>query len=154
MFPHQKTVTNHAINFASKFPDKRLIVHYLQPHHPFIGPTGREKFDHESSSLIEVVRSSNASDEDLCKAYRENLQLVLGEVERLMAALNGKIIVTADHGEMLGDRHDYIPVRDYGHYAGIFNSETVNILLSISIKLSNYKSFQTLCFFLERIAET
>jgi len=29
--------------------------------------------------------------------------------------------VTADHGEMLGERHEYIPIREYGHPAGIWS---------------------------------
>lgn len=39
-------VTDRAIDAAKRYPNKRLIVHYLQPHYPFIGPTGRWVFDY------------------------------------------------------------------------------------------------------------
>jgi len=29
----------------AEYPNKRLFVHFLQPHYPFIGPIGREHFD-------------------------------------------------------------------------------------------------------------
>ena len=121
------TVTKAALEANQDYPNKRLIVHYLQPHHPFIGPTGREHFNQQSSSLIDVVRENDQPDEVLRAAYKENLELVLPEVEKLLEHLPGKTVVTADHGEMLGDRHDYVPVRDYGHHKGIFNDATVKV---------------------------
>jgi hypothetical protein len=33
---------------------------------------------------------------------------------------------------MLGERHDYVPIRDYGHHRGIFNRATVKILWMVS----------------------
>lgn len=122
-----ETVTEAAIEADEKYPNKRLIIHYIQPHHPFIGSIGRENFVQQSSSLIDVVKASDASDELLWQAYKENLEIVLPEVKNLLDTLLGKTVVTADHGEMLGDRHDYIPVRDYGHHKGIFNDATVKI---------------------------
>lgn len=121
------TVTNVALETVDKYPNKRHIIHYLQPHHPFIGSTGGEYFDHESSSLLDVVDESGAGDELLRQAYRENLEAVLPEVKRLLNSLSGRTVVTADHGEMLGDRHEYVPARDYGHHPGIFNNATVKV---------------------------
>lgn len=40
-----ETVTESAIEVAEQYPNKRLFVHYDQPHVPFIGPTGRERLD-------------------------------------------------------------------------------------------------------------
>ena len=122
-----ETVTKAALEAHQNYPNKRLIVHYLQPHHPFIGPTGRENFNQQSSSLIDVVKENDQPDKVLRTAYKENLKLVLPEVKKLLEHLPGKTVVTADHGEMLGDRHDYVPVRDYGHHKGIFNDATVKV---------------------------
>ena len=44
-----------------------------------------------------------------------------------MQQIDGRTVVTADHGEMLGDRHDYIPMRDYVHHSGIFNAATTRV---------------------------
>ena len=124
-------MTGHALRTAEEHPDKRLIVHYLQPHNPFVGPFGRELFKQESTSLLDVVAESDRSDEQLREAYRENLSLVLDEVDNLLDGLSGRTMITADHGEMLGDRYDYVPVKDYGHHPGIFNDPTVKAPMHI-----------------------
>lgn len=122
-----ETVTEAALDADDMYPQKRLIIHYLQPHHPFIGPTGQEHFTQQSSSLIDVVDVSNCSDQLLHRAYNENLTHVLSEARKLLTSLQGKTIITSDHGEMLGDRHDYVPTKDYGHHKGIFNNATVKV---------------------------
>lgn len=123
------TVTRFAEQVIEEYPNKRVIIHYLQPHHPFIGPIGRRYFAHSSSSLIEVIDQGGpeATINRLREAYTENLNRALEEVSRLLPRLKGRTVVTSDHGEMLGDRHDYIPTRDFGHHRGIFNDPTVKI---------------------------
>lgn len=125
--PSPEAVTTHALRAFQDYPNKRLIVHYLQPHHPFIGPRGKQYSDLDSSSLVEVVDASKKGDKKLQYAYRENLEIVLEEIELLLKQLEGKTVVTADHGEMLSDRHDYWPSKDYGHHPGIFNDATVKV---------------------------
>jgi hypothetical protein len=123
---HPETVTEHALTAHEQYPNKRLMVHYLQPHQPYIGPYGRERFD-AGRGLIDTVKQSNPSREELLRAYRENLDLVLEEVEVLLAELPGKTVVTADHGEMLGERMRPIPVTDYGHHAGVYIDELLDV---------------------------
>lgn len=52
-------------------------------------------------------------EEGLKRAYRDNLLLVLEEVEELVGKLSGTVVVTSDHGEMLGENnyygHSYMP---------------------------------------------
>lgn len=116
------TITNVAKQANEKYPNKRLIVHYIQPHHPFVGPTGQKYFQTESSSLQEVIRNEPAATQELVvQAYSENVDHVLTAVKNLLPDLQGKTVVTADHGEMLGERHEYIPIREYGHPAGIWS---------------------------------
>jgi hypothetical protein len=92
-----------------------------------LGRTGR-KLEQQSSSLLEVI---DANDDltipALRTAYRENLDIALAEVAELLPDLEGRTVVTADHGEMLGDRHRYVPMRDYGHHPGIYNDPTVKV---------------------------
>lgn len=111
------------------FKDKRLIVHYLQPHHPFIGDVGQSAFSHAHSNLPKAVRAEqpHVGREDVRTAYRENLAYALDAVQELLENLPGKTVVTADHGEMLGERHTYVPTRDYGHHPGIYNEYTVEV---------------------------
>jgi hypothetical protein len=123
---HPQTVTEHALAAHDSYPDKRLIIHYLQPHQPYIGSYGRERFD-AGRGLIDTVKKSNPTREELLRAYRENLSMVLEEIETLLAELQGKSVVTADHGEMLGERMWPIPVSDYGHHAGVYIDELLDV---------------------------
>jgi len=117
------TVTDHAKRAAERYPNKRLVVHYMQPHTPYIGPTGREYFSdfRIRSDLDQVIRSTGADTAKLRTAYRENLELVIEKVGSLLEELDGKTVVSADHGEMFGERHFPIPMRDYMHPHGIDN---------------------------------
>ena len=60
-------------------------------------------------------------------AYRKNLQLVLDEVDTLLDSLDGKTVVMADHGELLGESHLTLPLRKYGHPTGIRVPELVEV---------------------------
>lgn len=116
-----EVLTERAIDVAEQYPNKRLVVHYIQPHHPFLGPTGREHFDLPSSSMEAVLDDAGNPPPSLVRrAYRENLSIALDSVERLADALTGKTVISSDHGEMLGERHDFVPIRDYGHHVGIY----------------------------------
>lgn len=85
----------------------RIIAHYLQPHAPYIGRTrlvcGKTANSNWDSEIWERVKSGEISLALLRRAYRENLRLVLGEVKRLREAVGGVMVVTADHGEFLGE---------------------------------------------------
>lgn len=107
-------------------PNKRHIVHYIQPHTPYIGPTGREHFE-ITRGMWNQVNASEVSDEVVRRAYRENLELVLEEVEELVNEIPGKTVVTADHGEYLGERSAPIPVRTYGHFVGLYTDPLVKV---------------------------
>src|SRR5699024_3258971 len=71
-------VTAAALDAAERYPNKRLLVHYIQPHYPFIGPTGRKHFDNDSLRFWGRVMdgSVNVSDRTLRQAYRENFTIM------------------------------------------------------------------------------
>jgi hypothetical protein len=122
-----ETVTEQAIRIAEEYPDKRLIIHYMQPHQPYIGPTGEEHFE-LSPGLIETLRESDgATDKLLWQAYRENLDIVLNYAEQLVETLVGKTVITSDHGELLGERVLPIPVKTYGHFDGLYVDELIDV---------------------------
>jgi len=79
-----------------------LIIHYIQPHDPWIGET---KILKEEDELIwEKIKWGPISKETIRKAYKDNLKLVLDEIDKLIPQLDGKIIITSDHGELLGEK--------------------------------------------------
>lgn len=118
-------VTEHAKEAAAEYPNKRLLVHYLQPHQPYIGPSG-DHFERDQS-LHEMMRADGVSEELLRQAYRENLDLVLDDVAELLDSLPGKTVVTSDHGELLGEREFPVPIRRYGHPSGIYTEPLVKV---------------------------
>ncbi|SEP31126.1 hypothetical protein SAMN05216388_10774 [Halorientalis persicus] len=106
-------------------PDKRIIVHFMQPHEPYLGEVGR------SMSMVNWGHSNypqgDTTRKDLRAAYRENLEIVWESVENLLNKVSGRISVTADHGKLLGERQQPIPVRGYSHMPGLYVPELVDV---------------------------
>lgn len=113
------------------YPDKRLLVHFMQPHYPFIGATGttieqkgilKGGIDTETNGLTKYAiwtqlqfGIADVSTDELWLAYRENLDIVLDEALPLAKSLPGKSVLTSDHGNVVEERLRPIPVRWYGH---------------------------------------
>lgn len=142
-------VTDAAIKTVQDQPEKRLIVHYMQPHTPYLslGPprTKKKKEPQSRTSFFRRLRNGAVTKarkimgdmmavrlmklfrlpplspmddalrrvgaEGVEKAYRENLRIALDSVEKLLPSLRGKTVITADHGELLGEKgrfgHDF-----------------------------------------------
>ncbi|QDX41876.1 hypothetical protein FQU85_13075 [Salarchaeum sp. JOR-1] len=123
-----ETVTNAAIRAHDEYDDKRVIVHYMQPHDPPLGPTGDKLRDQlnlggvdpndqsDKIRLFEAVADGEIEVEKARKAYRETLDIVLEEVEELISEIDGKVVVSADHGEMFGEQPYPILGKLYEHY--------------------------------------
>ena len=121
-------VVEEALSALNRHPNKRHIIHFMQPHYPFIGKLGRQ-IDHrgyengfggtkiDSTSIWTALRSGEKSLEldRVRTAYEENLEVVLKEIGDLLRQMEGKIIITADHGNLLGEYLWPVPLRDYGH---------------------------------------
>lgn len=124
-----EAVTEAAITAHETYPAKRLIVHYLQPHAPFIGPMGRREIDAGRLNLWTAVRRGEVTiDIDLARrAYEENLEVALDSVGMLLNRLDGKSVITSDHGELLGERTGPIPTRKFGHPRGLYVSELLDV---------------------------
>ena len=110
-----------------KYSDKRLVVHFIQPHIPFIGEFGSERFNDELIWRKMRQRGLDASDDDVWRAYMENLRLAMPSVEELLHTLPGRSVVTADHGQLIGDRIFPVPFKEYGHPTGIYCKELVKV---------------------------
>jgi len=130
-----ETVTEAARRAAERHPHKRLVVHYMQPHYPFLGAeTAFEGGDftdadggHENVWVQRLRGDIDVSREEIWALYEDNLDRVLPHVERLLSALDGRTVVTADHGNMVGERAFPIPFREWGHPRGIYTPELVEV---------------------------
>jgi hypothetical protein len=116
-----------AIQANETYPDKRLIIHFVQPHRPFLdyarvdwwkdgAPPFRFRLvwgsvAENGKSLLEVMDRQT-----MYRFYERNLKLVLPFVRKLLDSLKGVTVVSADHGEAFGELiHPLIPIRVYGH---------------------------------------
>ncbi len=101
----------------------------MQPHYPFIGPTGQDYFDLESLAFWDRVESGEipVSNTIIEQAYEENLDVALPYVKELLEELAGKTVVTSDHGQMLGERAGILPRTYYGHPPGLYHPTLVGI---------------------------
>jgi len=81
------------------------VVRFLQPHPPFREMPDRTKGrDTRMQRTANAVRAGELSLETVVNAYRDNYEWVLAEgVADLLPDLDGTVVVTADHGECLGD---------------------------------------------------
>ena len=145
-----------AIDAKLTHPDKRLIIHYLQPHAPYISLANKapesvlspdklragvfllrnpvlryfwnilsgesrflknifvNKVVWKISGLFGPLPSLPMNDalrlvgrKGLLIAYEANMRIVLTHVAKLVDHLQGKIVVTSDHGELLGEKNEY-----------------------------------------------
>lgn len=122
-------MTEAAMKAAEEYPNKRLIVHFIQPHTPFIGEFGRDTFNNIEGSIWRKQRRGeiNIEDEKLWRAYEENLRSVLPYVKKLLKKLGGKTVITSDHGQLFGERQFPIPMREYGHPNGIYCKQLTEV---------------------------
>lgn len=123
--PHPETVLDAAVEAAEEFPEKRLIIHLMQPHKPYLGPKS-DRFTYDGG-LRSTMAASGADIETLREAYRDTLEVTLDLVESTLDDLDGRTVITSDHGELLGERLRPIPVRWFGHREGVYVPELVDV---------------------------
>jgi hypothetical protein len=168
-----ETVTDAAISALMRADGGRIIVHYLQPHAPYLsldlaaggfpmpdlasnqvlsgtkagkGSRARRKIHRLLTAvtqraglmgqsadwrLRELLRMEPASpmdavrrkygDDGLREAYAANLVAVLKQVSTLLKYVEGVVVITADHGELLGEGGCY------SHWAASTNSYLLEI---------------------------
>lgn len=130
-----------AINAADQYPNKRLIIHFMQPHMPHIGEKskeirqnmniggwsgGIEEFEQQKTnySIFDAVSDGKISHQELRESYKQSLKVVLGHVETIVNNVPGKKIITSDHGELLGEK--LLPLfgpRKYSHHTNLKTPE-------------------------------
>jgi hypothetical protein len=98
-----------------------MIVHYMQPHAPFTthpelqrGRSASNWADLTDKSVWMRVKQGDISLTQARKAYYDELRMVLRDVELLLNNIDVETaIITADHGEAMGEHGIY------GHPRGI-----------------------------------
>jgi len=94
------------LKYITLLKKERSIIHYPLPHYPYLGeikfpliPTG------VIDNLDELIPKLLKQKELLARAYMSNLNYVLKYVHFLCLKLKGKIVITSDHAELLGEHN-------------------------------------------------
>jgi hypothetical protein len=109
--------------------DSRAIFHFLQPHSPFIGDpsiTRSVRRDDQPTvmpnrTVWDMLESGAIGMKEVQDAYEGNLRLVLEWVKKLVGVLNGRVVITSDHGNLFGE------YGLFGHPIGIHVPELVTV---------------------------
>ncbi|MEF8851570.1 MAG: hypothetical protein V5A44_06460 [Haloarculaceae archaeon] len=103
-------VTDRAIQVARHRDHEQLVVHYMQPHHPFVpdpldGDSGMARTGAHSSATSPwvLLRRGDVPGERVRAAYDANLRYALSSVETLLDNVDGRVAVTADHANLFGE---------------------------------------------------
>lgn len=130
-----ETTAAYARSAREEYPNKRLLVHFIQPHYPFLatsssfdknhlhlGETDTDDFWHQK-----FYGNLDVSTSEVWELYEKTLDEALPHVESLLTDLGGKSVVSSDHGNMVGEQACPIPVTEWGHPEGIHTPELVEV---------------------------
>jgi len=82
-----EAVSRAVLKAKERYPEKRIIVHYVQPHDPYIGEQKIPIFEGDVDDPYEYFIRN-----DIKKAYNSNLRRVLGSVGEMILYLEGEIV--------------------------------------------------------------
>jgi len=122
------------------YPNKRILSHWMQPHYPFIGPSAELIGDHagfehtvrkatndysgrDDPTVWKLLKNGETTVDAVWDAYAENLELALPYVEEAIETLDGKTVITSDHGNLIGERPVPLLGSVYGHPSGIKHNQ-------------------------------
>lgn len=98
-------VTDRAIQVNREDDYERLILHYFQPHSPWVAnalKSDRELKKHEDDWWGYLTETGDV--ETVWKSYIDDLRYVLDDIELLLENLDAdKVAISADHGEAFGE---------------------------------------------------
>lgn len=128
-----KPITDRSIYHYRKENSDKMIVHYMQPHVPFIDDElsnykidaenfGDPENDNVNKTPWELYRESQIEYEELWEAYQNNLDVVLKSVNRLINNIDAdSVLISSDHSNLIGEK------RLYGHPKGIPLKELIEV---------------------------
>lgn len=116
-----RPITDETIRTIRESNPDRVIAHYMQPHCPFLSrpelSRGKEldRFgDQRWRDVWERLRDGDVTRAEVWEGYRENLQVVLEDIELLLRSVDAEtVVITSDHGNAMGE------LGVYGHPPGM-----------------------------------
>lgn len=119
-----ENVTKHIPN-----PHDKLVLHYMQPHHPFIagkvragGFTQFRGGQPENKTVWQKLEDGEMKREQAYEDYKDTLAYIIKHIyEEALPKLTGKVMITSDHGNCFGE-HDVL-----GHPSGLNHLELIKV---------------------------
>lgn len=109
-----RSMTDRAISVHRDHDPERLVVHYMQPHVPFLASDLSEGLtlngfrETRERNVWHELRDGNVSHDAVWDAYLENLRVVLDDVELLVRNVDAdRVAITSDHGNAMGELEQY-----------------------------------------------
>lgn len=110
--PPAHIITDRTVDICRENDWERCIVHYMQPHKPFLRRSGKDRREvkianewSKGHQLYHHYFNGSISKEELINGFINNLRYVLDEVSILLDNVEApKTIITSDHGQALGER--------------------------------------------------
>lgn len=110
-----RSITDRAITAWREEDLDRLVVHYMQPHEPFLSADVGITYDFggffeegSRTNVWDFVRDGKVNKDDVWEAYLDNLRIVLNEIELLVDNLDAeRVVITSDHGNAMGELEQY-----------------------------------------------
>jgi hypothetical protein len=102
-------ITDRTITVCREHDYNRVIAHYMQPHFPFIGADRTwghidlNDFGGPADNPWDRCMLGETDIDEVWRAYDRNLEFVWSAVETLTENVDGTVVVTADHGNALGE---------------------------------------------------
>jgi hypothetical protein len=137
------TMVKHCLDAYKKYPDKRLVFHFMQPHFPFLDADVREiigehdgvlsrnlflggKIEHRLT-VWEKFRTGRLDKRTVWEAYQSNLKIVLRHISDLIKNLSGKSVISSDHANLFGEWLFPLPIREFGHPGGLYKKNLLKV---------------------------
>ena len=128
-------VIKFALIAKRRYPKKRVIIHFIQPHYPFIGSpikfnVGTENGFGMGISFMKnpwnLVRQGILKSEEVWQAYTDNAKYIIPYALKLASKLPGKTVISADHGNVFikGPLPEFTIA---GHPRGVYIEELVKV---------------------------
>jgi hypothetical protein len=118
------------IEAHENYPDKRVVSHWIQPHYPFVGGDGGG-YDFLGEAIWYDLMRGTVDPETVYADYAATLEMAIPYVQEVLDAIEGRTVVTSDHGNLFGEHPWFYPAPIYGHPRGIKHPDLVDVPWSV-----------------------
>lgn len=102
-----EAITDAAIDAIHSSSADRIVVHYPDPHAPFLHCIGKYESrgieQGDTQNIWTGLKEGRFDKDEIWTDYGQNLLRILDEVETIVQDVEGDIVITSDHGNAMGE---------------------------------------------------